>query len=137
MNDLIIIVFVFTSEQPDLAHLCQIGTFPDRWHIWWHIWNLWYIVQSNKPCLSRSVSVLDTAVCSFFVPLRYIHTEPLVATTSGRYLWLKNNVWPLQRHKWLDQWPSSTEDKMHFFVSFYFVVVTNVNRVYTHIYYNV
>ncbi len=47
--------------------------------------------------------------------LWYIHTEQLVATTSGRYLWLKNNVRPLERHKWLDQWPSSTEDKMHLF----------------------
>ncbi len=69
--------------------------------------------------------------------LRYIHTDPLVATTSGRYLWLKNNVRPLQRHKWLDHWQSSSEDKMHFFVFSYFVAATSVNRVYTHVYYNV
>ncbi len=49
-----------------------------------------------------------------------IHTQPLAATTSDHYLWMKSNVRPLQRHKWLDQWRSSTENKMHFL---YFLIL--------------
>ncbi len=33
--------------------------------------------------------------------LGYTDTELLLATTSGSYLWMKNNIWPLQRHQWL------------------------------------
>ncbi len=50
----------FRPGMPDVAHLRQIGTFPDRWNIWWHIVqsNQPYLCSHNPPSTGWTVSVL-------------------------------------------------------------------------------